>query len=197
MKVISVLLFLLSPIALIVGLIKPTIFQKIKIHNRKSVLLVFGGLFIASIIMIAMTTPTDKEPKPTTNTEQNTPTQTDESATKTLGVSYNQMMYILSNFFTMEKSTPVKGEDRYMGTTSNNLLTLEIIGKKDNITRASIIAPLPPDNFEINTESSVLLAQFLKNAIPEWKESTSWVADLLVKIEKITDSSDYKEEKVY
>ena len=112
----------------------------------------------------------------------------------TIGVSYNQMMNYLSNSFTMEKSTPVKGRDRYMGTTSSGTTILEIIGEKDNIAQTTLIIGIPSDNQYILIENSAILLRFLENAVPEWEDSSDWVT---TSIEKFSSSTSNKEEKVY
>jgi hypothetical protein len=113
---------------------------------------------------------------------------------KKIGVSYNQMMNYLSNFFTMEKSTPVDGEDRYMGTASSGLATLEIIGGKDNITQASLMIGIPNDSPILVTENSAIMLRFLKNAVPEWEDITDWFT---ASLEELTYSSNGKIEKLY
>jgi len=104
------------------------------------------------------------------------------------------MMNYLSNFFTMEKSTPVDGEDRYMGTASSGLATLEIIGGKDNITQASLMIGIPNDSPILVTENSAIMLRFLKNAVPEWEDITDWFT---ASLEELTYSSNGKIEKLY
>ena len=118
----------------------------------------------------------------------------EEPQQETLGISYNQMMNYLSNFFTMEKSTPVDGQDRYMGETSSGLAILEIIGEKEDITQTTLLIGIPSDNYEILIENSAILIRFLKNAVPEWEESSDWATTSL---EKMTESTSTREEEIY
>ena len=53
-------IFLISPILFIIGLIKPQIFYKIKITNRKTISLVFVGLFLISFILFGITSDSNK-----------------------------------------------------------------------------------------------------------------------------------------
>lgn len=89
MEIVSTLLVVLSPIALIIGLIKPSLFQKMKIKNRKSVLLVFGGLFLVSLVMLGMSTPS-KESESTTNTAT-TPNKEEQANKEYIKVSAVQL----------------------------------------------------------------------------------------------------------
>lgn len=142
------------------------------------------------------TQPKEEHPK-AINDKQSIETvekKTTPSPSKKLDVSYVQMMNYLSNFFTMEKVTPVKGEDRYMGQASNGLATLEIIGNKDNISQASLMIGIPSDEPSVLIENSAILLRFLKNAVPEWDDSNNWATSSM---EKIAGSSNNEEEKIY
>lgn len=74
-----VFLLLLSLLGLVVGLVKPSLFVRLKIASRKMVALVFGGIFLFSFVMIAVTTepPQEQSVKEETNTQVET---TNESA---------------------------------------------------------------------------------------------------------------------
>lgn len=221
-----VLLFLISIICLVLGLVNPTVFNRVfkREVKRLEVLKFFSIAIIIFFILIGVSgtsTETKKKTIPSISDSTSTPISsntpipsatntptliirptlkptlkpvTPTLATKKLGVSYNQMMNYLSNFFTMEKSTPVKGEDRYMSTTSNKLATLEIIGKKDDISETSLLIGIPSDDNSVIIENSAILLRFLKNAVPEWEDSSDWAT---TSMEKIAASSNDKEEKIY
>ena len=127
----------------------------------------------------------------TTNENQ---TETIPPTSDKLGVSYDQMMNYLSNFFTMEKSTSVRGEDRYMSQTSSGLATLEIIGDKNNISQTSLMMGIPSDSPSAIIENSAILVRFLKNVVPEWEGSSDWAT---ASMEKIAGSASDEEEKIY
>lgn len=87
-----VVTLLLSFVGLVVGLIKPSLFVRIKIPTRKLVGLVFGGLFLISLIGIGITAepveqqtsisspiPTTAKPKPTTTIQAQKPTVTPQT----------------------------------------------------------------------------------------------------------------------
>jgi|SRR5579872_530026 len=48
---------LIALIAFIIGLVKPSLFSKLKIENRKQSSLIFGGLFICFFILFGLTAP--------------------------------------------------------------------------------------------------------------------------------------------
>lgn len=113
---------------------------------------------------------------------------------KGLGISYDQLMNYLSNSFKMGKSIPLNGQDRYIGQTSDGLLTLELIGDKQNIIQAGLIIGIPNDNSKAIITNSAILLRFLKNAVPEWPNSADWATNT---INKINNSTIEKEKKVY
>ena len=91
METISTLLVILSPIALVIGLIKPSLFQKMKINNRKSVLLVFGGLFIVGVVMVGVFASPNKKSESVANVEQNTPNKEEQVKKEVVKISAVQL----------------------------------------------------------------------------------------------------------
>ena len=69
--------------------------------------------------------------------------------TKRIDISYQQVMHYLSNFFHMEKGTPVRNAPRYMGKTKDGTAVLEVIGDKRNIIQASVMLGFPIDEHKI------------------------------------------------
>lgn len=106
------------------------------------------------------------------------------SVTAGMGVSYTQAMQHLDNQFSMEKSTPVDGKTRYMGSTPDNLAIIELIGDETDIERASFLFGLPNGVPEIADRNRLLLTRFLKNTVPEWKSSNVWIVKSVEKVVK-------------
>ena len=105
-----------------------------------------------------------------------------QSTGQTLGVSFNQLMKYLSDYFVMKKGEPLDGQDRYNGLTADGTASLEIIGDKKNISYASIIAGIPKDAKAISQRNGLLAARFLINAVPEWKGGMKWLTESLQKL---------------
>jgi hypothetical protein len=106
-----------------------------------------------------------------------------------MGVSYNQVMAYLPSQIKMTKSTPVRGEDRYMGSTADNLAMLEIIGAKENISQTTLIIGLPNDSKTTVIRNTGLYIRFLKNTVPEWPGVTDWGNDALKRFASSSESS--------
>lgn len=97
------------------------------------------------------------------------------------GLSYSQMTEYLSSYFTLERSTPVHGETRYMGTTSDKLAALELIGDRNDLTEATLIIGLPNDSQTVLIQNSGLFMRFVQNAAPTWAGSNKWAVAALKK----------------
>jgi hypothetical protein len=96
------------------------------------------------------------------------------SAGPRLGLSFDQITQYLSNYITLDKSTPVAGQPRYMGMTDDKLAALEIIGDRNNITQASLMIGLPNDSNAALVRNSALFMRFVKNATPGWIQREDW-----------------------
>ena len=118
-----------------------------------------------------------------------------------INVSFNQVMENFSETFQMEKSTPVKGQDRYSGTATDGYTSLEIIGKKNNVSQATITTRFPPDDPDQTTLNAMRMAVFVNNTIPELKgaNAATWVSNTLTEIissEKESKSIIYGEKEL-
>lgn len=104
------------------------------------------------------------------------------SAGKKTGISYEQIMRYLSKSMTMKKSTSVRGQPRYMGESDDNLVMMEIIGDKRDITQATLIVGVPNDApRKLLAWNGAMLMRFVQNATPGWSKSTEWTTAALKK----------------
>jgi len=118
-----------------------------------------------------------------------------------INVSFSQVMKNFSETFQMEKSTPVKGQDRYSGTATDGYTTLEIIGNKNNVSQATIMTGLPSDNPDQVMLNTMRMAVFVKNTISEFREANTatWVTNTITEIinsEKESKSVIYGEKEL-
>ncbi|MEX2362403.1 MAG: hypothetical protein WD597_02215, partial [Balneolaceae bacterium] len=98
-----------------------------------------------------------------------------------LGVSYNQVMDYLSTDFELEESSTYSGEQRYMGTSSNGVSMLEIIGDKENISKTTILVGFS-NNQTANTENLDYFLRFIRAIFPNSKDAADWAVNALIKI---------------
>ena len=111
---------------------------------------------------------------------------------RAIGISYYQVMEYLSKFFLMEKSTPVRGQERYMGQTPDSLAILEIIGNKNNISQATIMIGIPNDVPDKLVRNTIFVIRFLENTVPEWTNSNEWITANAKRVADIQGVSDAK-----
>jgi hypothetical protein len=108
-------------------------------------------------------------------------------ATKHIDISYQQVMHYLSNFFHMEKGTPVRNAPRYMGRTKDGTAVLEVIGDKRNIIQASVMLGFPIDERKITIQNSAILLRFIKNTVPEMENPSDWATNSLNRLRNYPD----------
>ncbi|WP_461518093.1 hypothetical protein [Porticoccus sp.] len=109
------------------------------------------------------------------------------------GVSFDQVKADLDTYITLEESSPVNGQDRYMGLSVDGVALLEVIGPKHDVVQASLMVGLPNDAPEILARNSAILIRFLKNVTPEWEGGAEWAT---AAISKVTANPGEKEQKV-
>jgi hypothetical protein len=96
------------------------------------------------------------------------------SAGLKIGLSYGEITSYLSNVITLQRSSPVDDQPRYMGLSADKLSMLEVIGDKSNITQATLGIGVPNDSPSVLARNSALVLRFVKNATPGWSKSTDW-----------------------
>jgi hypothetical protein len=106
---------------------------------------------------------------------------------KGLGISYDQIMNNISDYFVMKKDS-VDGQDRYMGQSNNKLMILEIIGKKQNVNQVSLILPISDSDPKALVENTAVVLIFLKNILPTYPKAYEWVLSTTNKREKVYDN---------
>ena len=116
---------------------------------------------------------------------------TKNRSSKTLNISYHQVMSKLAeNFPTMQKAdVKVNGKNKYIGKAEHGTAVLEIIGNKQNITETSLSCFVSGNNSLRDVKNAGITLIFLNTVIPEWKKAHEWVTQII--------SSFGKAEKTY
>lgn len=119
------------------------------------------------------TAPTPPAPKPS-------PTPVSQG---NLGVSVQDFVPDFKKVgFSFEQSTPVRGQPRVMGTSSDGLAILELIGPSNDLLHVSMIIGIPNDRPDVVLMNVVYLGSFLKKAMPEWEGSIDWLTAAIDKL---------------
>jgi hypothetical protein len=103
------------------------------------------------------------------------------SAGLKIGLSYGEITNYLSSIVTLQRSSPVDGQPRYMGMSADKLSMMEVIGDKSDITQATLGVGVPNDSPSILARNSAMMLRFVKNAAPGWSGSTDWTVAALRK----------------
>jgi hypothetical protein len=152
---------------------------KSKPFSKGSFILIL--IFVIGIGIYTWTAPIDSTRNPTISTKVKTITRkrAGETQISRLGISYNQVMNGLSKDFSMRKSTPVDGQERYIGMVRNELAVLEVIGDRNNITKTSLTIALVNNSDKDVAINTALLYIFLRNVVPGWTISEAEIKKLL------------------
>lgn len=126
----------------------------------------------------------------------------DTNKAQTLGVSRDQAMKNLSEYFLMgeEKATD-NGQSNYVGHTVDNYALLQLIGDESDISRAILMFALPRDDHDVFLEDFMLMMIFIHNLFPDQQEKVlNWTSDSWLKLAKIFASPDnnmFSQKKVF
>lgn len=113
-------------------------------------------------------------------------------------ITYAQITNLLSEFVDIQPVEDISGTPRFLGTSDNGLVTLEIIGSKDNISQASMKLVYPKDIVVVDADlNKAMLLRFLRNAAPEFTEWPSRVDGIITKFAAMDIGVEEKEKSTY
>jgi hypothetical protein len=88
--------------------------------------------------------------------------------------------------FVFEESTPVDGQPRAMGKSSDGLTCVEMIGPSSDLASVSLMVGVPNDAPRSRHETNaVLILSLLKQACPSWSDSSNWLSQNIGEAEKV------------
>ena len=80
--------------------------------------------------------------------------------------------------FAFELTTDEQGQEHHIGTISDNLAIVELIGPEEDITSASVLVEVPKLPTENQSARTVVyLTTLLTVAAEDWEEGTGWLND--------------------
>jgi hypothetical protein len=104
-------------------------------------------------------------------------------------LSTTQIMNYLTSFFgPLERGDIDDGTPRYMSTSSNGLVILELQGQRENVSSAALIVGLPSDRQDLVMENTAISLRFLKNVAPGWDGAADWLTNSLGTLTHSPDS---------
>ena len=98
------------------------------------------------------------------------------NASAGIGVSYDQLMRNFARQFTMEKGVLKDGSLRYLGRGPDRISYLELVGPKNDLSRATFLFSMPKDSPAANENNIAQSARFVKITAPEWPGGRAWVS---------------------
>ncbi|MBL7132343.1 MAG: hypothetical protein ISS45_13285 [Candidatus Omnitrophica bacterium] len=86
-------------------------------------------------------------------------------------ITYNQITNLIGEFLDIQSLQGGSEQPIFLGTSDNKLITLEIVGEKDNVIEASMRLAYPADINAVNTDlNNAMMLRFLRNAASEYTE---------------------------
>lgn len=111
-------------------------------------------------------------------------------------ITYNQITNLIGEFLDIKAADDASGQPRFVGTSENKLVILEMIGDKDNISITSIKLVYPDDIEPVNADlNNAMMLRFLKNVAPEVKDWSSNIKDIVNRFHSL-QLGDKKEETI-
>lgn len=113
-----------------------------------------------------------------------------------IGVSYSQITNLISEFIDIQPIENSPGQRKFLGSSDNNLVTLEIIGEEDNISEASMRLIYPRDIEPVNADlNNAMVLRFLRNTAPEFETWPPIIKDMINKLHAM-DVDGKEEDKI-
>ncbi len=96
--------------------------------------------------------------------------------------SYPQITNVISEFLDIKPAESGPGEERFLGVSENNLVSLEIIGGMDNISQVSMSLVYPKSMETLSADlNNAMMLRFLRNVAPEFEDWSNRTKDILDK----------------
>lgn len=96
--------------------------------------------------------------------------------------------------FDFELTQNTQGEEEYVGSISDGLATVNIIGPEDGITSIYLVIDIPtPPSENQSTRFMLYLATVLSVAAEDWEEGTDWLTEKLNEMGESRTSFDGRE----
>lgn len=101
------------------------------------------------------------------------------------GISKSEILRNIETAFEKISYSPLNdGTSRYLGSSSDGGMTIEIIGNKNNVSKATFVYGVTDTNNDITIDNRLLIVnRFLKNTVPEIQDSGVWLEN------KMTDAA--------
>ena len=122
-------------------------------------------------------TPTTRPTQPTTETQATQTTQVTQPSPGALSI--DGMIAGMPDDLILEEVDPLEGQPRHFGATGSGQVVLEFWGPETDLLRSEImVTVLDISDADLNRNAD-LVHLFIRNAVPQWKRDTAWVANFM------------------
>ena len=111
-------------------------------------------------------------------------------------MTYSQITNMIDEFLDIQSVETSSGQHKFLGVSEDNLVTLELIGGRDNILQASIKLIYPKHIEQVNTDlNNAMMLRFLRNAASGFEKWSTTVKDIANKFHTM-DIGNREEDKI-
>lgn len=99
-----------------------------------------------------------------------------------IGLRYTEITNLIDQFLNIQPIQTDTGEPKFLGVSEDKLVTLEIIGEKNNVLQASMKIDYPENIVAINADlNRAMMLRFLRNTAPEFGDWSNEVKEIVNK----------------
>lgn len=108
---------------------------------------------------------------------------------KGLGITFEQAVSGLADRLSIEKESSVGGSEKWVGTSADKLVRLDLFGREDAIAETTMALSIKlPKNGALTPELKKILLTFLGNVAPDWDDREKWLDAALMRLGKLPRS---------
>lgn len=101
-----------------------------------------------------------------------------------LDLSFERVTENLTNVLSINKVSTTFESNKWIGTSKDKSITLEIYGKRENIFEATLNFRAKLEKNKLTDKNKAVMLVFLKNVMPDWSKRDEWFETALAAIYK-------------
>lgn len=101
-----------------------------------------------------------------------------------LDLSFERVTEGLGEILSITKVSSVFESNKWVGTSKDKSISLEIYGKRENIVEATLNFRVRLVKNKVSDKDKTVMLLFLKNVMPDWSDREVWFANALEKLYK-------------
>lgn len=101
-----------------------------------------------------------------------------------LDLSFERVTADLGGVLKISQTSSTFESNKWVGTSADKSVTLEIYGKRENISEATLNFRVKLEKNRLSEKNKTVMLLFLRNVMPDWSDREEWFEDALQKLYK-------------